>query len=105
VQKYLSLSKHVYGPAYLASGTRKFASYSPDIQKALESAARETQAFVYASAEASETELLNKMKAAGIKVNEVDSDAFVAASTTIYEEFGKVVPGASELIIKAQSLR
>jgi TRAP-type transport system periplasmic protein len=105
VQKYLSLSKHVYGPAYLASGTRKFATYSPEVQKALESAARETQAFVYASAEKSEVELLAKMKAAGIQVNEVDSAAFVAASGAIYEEFGKEVPGASELIIKAQALR
>ena len=45
------------------------------------------------------------MKAAGIQVNEVDSAAFVAASGAIYEEFGKEVPGASELIIKAQALR
>lgn len=105
VQKYLSLSKHVYGPAYITASAKKFASYPADVKKALDEAAKETQAFVYKTAEAAETDLLNKMKAAGVQVNEVDSKAFVAASKAIYDEFGQEVKGASELIAKAQSLR
>ena len=40
-----------------------------------------------------------------MQVNDVDQDAFVAASKPIYEEFGKEVPGASALIDRAVSLR
>ena len=40
-----------------------------------------------------------------MQVNDVDQDAFVAASKPIYEEFGKEVPGAKELIDRAVSLR
>ena len=31
-----------------------------------------------------------------MQVNDVDKDAFVAASKPIYEEFGKEVPGAKD---------
>jgi len=105
VQKYLSLSGHVYTPAYLTAGSRKWASYSPEVQKALTEAARETQAFVYKTAQADEGDLLAKIKAAGVAVNETDSAAFVSASAGIYKEFGDAVAGSAALIAKAQSLR
>jgi TRAP-type C4-dicarboxylate transport system substrate-binding protein len=39
-----------------------------------------------------------------LKVNEVDKPAFIKASTPIYEQFGKEVPGGAELIKLIQSL-
>jgi len=44
------------------------------------------------------------MKAAGMQVNDVDKNAFIAASKTIYEEFGKEVQGAKDLIDRAVAL-
>lgn len=105
VQKYLSLSGHVYTPAYLTAGSRKWKTYSPEVQKALTEAAKDVQAYVYKTAAADEGELLVKIKAAGVAVNEIDSAAFVKASAGIYKEFGDEVPGATDLIAKAQSLR
>jgi TRAP-type transport system periplasmic protein len=104
VQKYLSLSGHVYTPAYLVVGSKKYATLPADVRKVLEDTARETQAFVYATAAKEETELLGKLKAAGMQVNEVDKNAFIAASKGIYEEFGKDVAGAKPLIDKAVAL-
>ena len=104
VQKFLSLSGHVYTPAYLTVGARKYESLPADVRKVLEDTAKETQAFVYQSAEKAETELLGKLKAAGIQVNEVDKNAFVAASGAIYQEFGNEVKGAKALIDKAVAL-
>ena len=104
VQKFLSLSGHVYTPAYVTVGTRKWESLPPDVRKILEETAKETQAFVYALAAKEEAELLGKIKAAGVQVNEVDKDAFVKASAPIYEEFGKEVAGAKELIDRAVAL-
>ena len=74
------------------------------MRKVLEDTARETQAFVYETAVRQETELLAKLKQAGMQVNEVDKDAFIKASAGIYEDFGKEVAGAKPLIDKAVAL-
>jgi len=104
VQKYLSLSGHVYTPAYLLVGKNKYEKLPADVRKVLEDTARETQAFVYATAEKQEGELLGKLKAAGMQVNEVDKDAFIKASKPIYDDFAKDVPAARPLIEKAVAL-
>ena len=104
VQKYLSLSGHVYTPAYLTVGKTKWESLPADVRKTLEDTAKETQAYVYETAAKDDAELLGKIKAAGVQVNEVDKDAFIAASRPIYEEFGKEVPGAKDVIDRAVAL-
>ena len=105
VQKYLSLSGHVYTPAYLTVGAKRWESLPADVRKTLEDTAKETQAFVYQTAARDDDELLGKLKKEGMQVNDVDKDAFVAASKSIYDEFGKEVPGAKELIDRAAALR
>ncbi len=105
VQKYLSLSGHVYTPAYLIVGTKQWNALPPDVRKILEDTAKETQAFVYETAAKDDTALLAKLKQSGMQVNDVDKDAFVAASKPIYDEFGKEVPGAKEVIDRAVALR
>jgi len=105
VQKYLSMSGHVYTPSYLIVGTRKWATLPADVRKVMEDTAKETQAFVYELAAKEETELLGKLKQAGMQVNDVDKDAFVAASKPIYDEFATEVGGAKALIDQAAALR
>ena len=104
VQKYLSMSGHVYTPAYLTVGMTKWNALPADVRKVLEDTAKETQAFVYQTAAKDDEELLGKLKQAGMQVNDVDKDAFVAASKPIYDEFGKEVAGAKELIDRAVAL-
>ena len=62
------------------------------------------KAFVYAEAARLEQDLLGRIEAAGVAVNEADKDAFIAASKAVYDEYGSEVAGASEMISKAQSL-
>ena len=50
-------------------------------------------------------ETAEKLKQAGMQVNDVDKEAFVAASKPIYDEFGAEVPGAKEVIERAVALR
>jgi len=104
VQKYLSLSDHVYTPAYLTVGLKRWEQLPPDVRKVLEETAREVQGFVYQSAEKFDNELVDKMKAAGMKVNTVDKAAFVKASKPVYEEFGREVKGGKELVDEALAL-
>ncbi|MDJ0610025.1 MAG: TRAP transporter substrate-binding protein [Kiloniellales bacterium] len=104
VQKYLSLSGHVYTPAYVAVGKSKWESLPADVREVLEQTAKETQAYVYETAAKMESDLLGKLKAGGMQVNEPDKAAFVAASKGIYQEFSDTVPGGQEMVDKAISL-
>ena len=104
VQKFISLTGHVYTPAYATVGARKWASLPEDVRKILEDTARETQAFVYEKAARDDEELLAKIKAAGVQVNVPNKDAFVAASKPVYEEFAKEVAGSKEVIDRAIAL-
>ena len=105
VQKFLSLTGHVYTPAYLTVGIKKWESFPPDVRQVLEETAKETQSFVYQTAAKDDQDLLAKLKQHGIAINEVDQEAFVGASKTIYSEFGTEVNGAKALIDRAIALR
>ena len=66
--------------------------------------ARDTQDWVYDKAAKDDEELLEKMKKAGIQVNNANKHAFIAASKPVYEEYAKEVPGAKEIIDRAIAL-
>lgn len=97
VQKYLSLTGHVYTPAYLTAG-RSWSRLPPDVQKALMETAVEMEPVALEIAAKLDDELLGKLKDAGMQVNEVDKPAFIAASKPVYEQFAKEVPGGQKLI-------
>jgi len=103
VQKYLSLTGHVYTPAYLTGGA-SWSRLVPDVQKILTDTAVALEPEILKLAAKLDGELIDKMKASGIQVNEADKPAFVAASTAIYEEFAKEVPMGKELIDKSLGL-
>ncbi len=104
VQKFLSLTGHVYTPAYATVGAKKWASLPTDVRQTLEQTAKETQAFVYAKAAKDDEDLLGKIKSAGVQVNAPNKDAFIAASKPVYEEFAKEVTGAKQVIDRAIAL-
>jgi tripartite ATP-independent transporter DctP family solute receptor len=104
-QKYLSLTDHVYTPAYVIAGTKRWEALPADVRQTLADTAKETQGYVYETAARMEKELLDKIKTAGVAVNNANKDAFVKASAAIYKEFGDSVPGAGEMIEVANKIR
>ncbi|MEO1280797.1 MAG: TRAP transporter substrate-binding protein [Pseudomonadota bacterium] len=104
VQKYLSITGHVYTPAYVLTSKKNFAKLPEDVQAALRKCGEESQDFVYKEAARLETELLQNLKDGGITVNEANKDAFIAASKPIYDEFASTVKGGQDLIDTVQSL-
>jgi hypothetical protein len=60
--------------------------------------------FARAEGERLDKELMNKL-VPPMKVNEVDKEAFIKGSVTVYEQFGKEIAGGSDLIKLIQSLR
>jgi tripartite ATP-independent transporter DctP family solute receptor len=103
VQKYLSMTGHVYTPAYVTAGA-SWSKLPADVQKILKDTAAEMQPEVYKIAAGLDESLLKKLKDAGMQVNEADKDAFIKASKPIYEEFAKEVSGGQELIDKSLAL-
>lgn len=104
VQKYLSMTGHVYTPAYVTVSTTHWAKLPEDVRNILESTAMETQEYVYKTAAKLEVDLLKELKRGGIQVNNADKAAFIKASKPIYDEFASSVPGGKELIDTALGL-
>jgi tripartite ATP-independent transporter DctP family solute receptor len=104
VQKFLSLSGHVYTPAYLVVGEDVWKRLPQDVQTTLSKIAWEMGDFARSEGERLDKELMGKV-APPMKANEVDKDAFIKASATIYEDVGKDVAGGTDLVKQIQSLR
>jgi|TARA_B110000503_G_C7121354_1_gene402667 TRAP-type transport system periplasmic protein len=104
VQKYLSITSHVYTPAYAAVHATHYNKLPADVRKALEDAAIENQAFVYKRAAELEDSLLGVIKKAGVKVNTANHAAFVKASKGIYDQFASEVSTGGALIKQVSSL-
>ncbi|MDE0108021.1 MAG: TRAP transporter substrate-binding protein [Bryobacterales bacterium] len=104
VQKFLTLSSHVYTPAFLLAGRDRWQSLPEPIREILSSTAREIQAFVYEQAESLDESLLADLRLAGIAVNECDRERFLAAGQPLFAEFAREVPQGGEMVAKALAL-
>ena len=104
VQKYLSITGHVYTPAYVAVHKDHYNKLPADVRKILESAAKENQKYVYKRAAELEKSLLGVIKKAGVKVNNANKDAFIKASKGIYDQFSSEVPTGGALVKKVSAL-
>ncbi len=104
VQSYLSLTQHVYSPAYVTVGLASWNRLPDDVRAILAETARELQAFVYATAARMDAEFLAQISAAGVAINEPTYDSFTEASNAVYDEFAASVDGARALLDHALRL-
>ncbi|WP_146588678.1 TRAP transporter substrate-binding protein [Puniceibacterium confluentis] len=104
VQKYLSLTGHVYSPTYLTTGSDTWSGLPDEVKAAVSDTATDVQNWSLAEGETADNELVDKVRAAGVEVNEADKAAFVAASAPVYAAFAAQVPGGAELVSRAQAL-
>ncbi len=104
VQKYLSETNHVYTPSFPTASKKLFDSWPAEVQDAVMSTAADVQGWTYDYAAKVEGELRDSLQAGGMEFNVADRDAFVAASTPIYEQFASEVEGGAELIERVLAL-
>ncbi|MCZ6916010.1 MAG: TRAP transporter substrate-binding protein [Gemmatimonadetes bacterium] len=104
VQTFLSLTGHVYSPAYVTVGAESWAALPEGVRTILEETARETQQFALATGERLDTAFLDQLRESGMVVNEADRASFARASESMYEEFGAAVPDGRALIEAALAL-
>ncbi len=103
VQTYLSLTGHVYTPAYVTVGA-SWDRLPEDVRSVLRRIASETQSFVHETATRMDEDFLTELRAAGVEVNLADRESFVRASKEIFEEFGNTVEGGDALVAEALAL-
>ncbi|MHB0843857.1 TRAP transporter substrate-binding protein [Stutzerimonas nitrititolerans] len=104
VQKYLSMSNHVYTPAFVLAGA-SWKRFSEDVRQALSEAATQVEAYALEQGQSLDESLVKKMEEAGMQVNEVDQQAFVDGSAAIYAKFAKEVEGGQAMLDKVKQLR
>jgi len=104
VQKYLSMTGHVYTPSYIVAGAA-FKRLPADVQKIVSDTAKEMQPVALKMAADLDGQLLDKIKKTpGIAINEADKEAFIKASKPVYADFAKEVSGGQQLIDQALAL-
>lgn len=104
VQKFLSMTGHVYAPTYPTISEETWQKLTTEQQDTIARIARETGDYSRAEGERMDRDYIGKV-APPLKVNEVDKELFIKASAAIYEDFGKEVKGGAELVKLVQSLR
>lgn len=104
VQQFLTLSGHVYTPAYLLAGRDRWQTFPEPVRDILRTTAREVQDFVYSEARRLDQRLLEDLRSQGIEVNECDRESFLEAGGPIFDQFAEDVPQGGELIAKSLAL-
>src|SRR5262245_5596002 len=103
VQRYLTLSEHVYTPAYVVVGDEYFAKLPPAVQEILTSVAGEMQSWVYKTAIRLDSDLIDELSEQ-MATNELDIRAFDAVTRPVYGEFIRTVEGGAKMLQIATGL-
>jgi TRAP-type C4-dicarboxylate transport system substrate-binding protein len=84
VQKYLSLTGHVYSPVHLLMNKDLFDSMPEDLQNILVEAGREIAVFTRELGAENDGKLADVIAEAGVEVNQADVKAFVAQAKPVW---------------------
>ena len=101
VQQYLSLTEHVYTPAYVTVSPEHWAELPENVRTVVEEEARAMRGFVYDTAKRLDRELLVELAETEIAVNWANRSAFEDASQVVYLQFAADVPAGQDLIERA----
>lgn len=88
VQKYVSMTQHVWGSAALVVSSQVWGQITPEDQAIVEAAAQSWGLKQRQMVADGDAEMIEKLKAAGMEFNDVDREAFVAAVQPIWETEG-----------------
>jgi tripartite ATP-independent transporter DctP family solute receptor len=90
VQKYMSLTGHIWGSANFNINKKLWDKLPNDIQEALQRNASRAAIYERKLIQQTDSELIDKLRNSGMKVNEVDSGPFKIAVRPIYDKYKPV---------------
>jgi tripartite ATP-independent transporter DctP family solute receptor len=103
VNKYLSLTSHVYTPVTFVMNGAKYDSLTPEMQALVKEKALEAAKYTRQLGADADATLVDEMKQS-MEVNEIDHAAFAAAVKPIWEKIGEVAgKDLSDKVIAAAS--
>ncbi|MBO5567113.1 MAG: DctP family TRAP transporter solute-binding subunit [Succinivibrio sp.] len=100
VQKYMSLSGHMYDPCVFGVNKKWFDALPADVKDIIKDEANKARTLDLELSD--EKAFIEKLKAKGLKINEVDKAAFQKAEKPVWDRFEKEHPGWIELARKSQ---
>jgi len=104
VQDYLSLTDHVYTPAYVTVSAEHWDRLPENVRAVVGEEARALRDFVYETAKRLDRELLAELNVRSIAVNWANQAYFKGVSQAVYDEFAAEVASGRELIDEALML-
>ena len=90
VQKYVSITRHVYTPITLTMHGETWDSLSPELQGAAKAAAADAAAETRRLSAESDASLVSEFEGHGVMVNQADVESFKAVTGPIYMKIGEV---------------
>lgn len=104
VQKYLSLTRHVFSPAMIAIARPAFETLPKEYQQIVEGAAKEAALYQREVSDKMERDFLEKLKENGMEISTPDLAPFREATRKVYGEFEKDLGEDAKLLDKILSL-
>jgi len=106
VTKNYSLSEHLIIPECICVNTKKFNALSPEMQKAVKSAAEEAAVYQRELWKVQSAQARKDVEKAGIKVNEIaDKTPFQKAMDPVYDKYLKANPDMQKLVDMARGTK
>ncbi len=103
VQKYLSLSGHMYDNCVFGVNKKWFDALPADFQKVIREEADKARTTDLSLSD--ESKFIEELKKKGMKVNEVDKEAFRARMKPVWDKFEKKHPGWIKLARDSQNAK
>jgi len=99
VQKYLSLTNHLYTVTYLLMSEDKFQQLDADTKAIFKEAGTAAAAYTAEVGKKADSEIVSFLEEEGMEVNKADTDAFVKASKPIWNEWAEESGGDAKKLI------
>lgn len=104
VAKYVTLTKHLFGPLVMACSIKEWNGLSADDKDVLQKAALRGRDVQRAAAPAEEAKAFDQLKAKGMIVNPIDLSSIMPAATKLQGDLAKEL-GAADLLGQIQAAR
>jgi tripartite ATP-independent transporter DctP family solute receptor len=103
-QRYLTLSYHIYSPAFVVVSEEHFSKLPKNVQDTLADIAVDLEDWAHKEGERLDKEMIGKLRGK-MEINQIDLiEFFHGAATGIYQEYAAAVPQGGALIAQVEAL-
>jgi tripartite ATP-independent transporter DctP family solute receptor len=89
VQKFISITNHIYSPMVLAISEKTWTQMTPEQQKIVQEASNEARDYERKVSTDEEADYVSKLEKAGVKISKPDLKPFIEATKDVHLEFDK----------------